>query len=105
MAPILEESFDYLARNFNETDGHIAAEQTHDWWSQYQGANIDPSQIKYEAEVDMMSASALDNASSLFAALAIYIRPAPCICRFLDQPLGSEWRLRQIISYRVRESC
>lgn len=44
---------DYYLAQWNEADGHIAAEHTHDWMDQYSGLNIVTGDVKYESEIDL----------------------------------------------------
>ncbi|NQW18911.1 MAG: hypothetical protein HQ478_15680 [Chloroflexi bacterium] len=52
-------AIDYYSDVYDEMTGHITAEHTHDWWDQYQGSNIDVSQIQYEAEIDVLASKGL----------------------------------------------
>lgn len=68
----LNNLYDWLHPLYNAADKHIdvSTVHTHDYWDQYAASGvINTSQIKYEAEIDMLWALALENAAEVWAAV------------------------------------
>ncbi len=68
LKPQLDQLFKYLEDNLVAADKHIIAHHAHDYWDDYV-AEINVSQVKYEAMIDVLWIYALENMIPVYRAL------------------------------------